>query len=712
VKLFSMPRSEAKRAVFNSGNTRSGSLVKTTMLRMAVRISVVVVAVSLLSYSHIMRRLEIGVREQLSLFIAARTQHESQWLDFLDRRLTQLRAEYIERYQAMNGVEPPGLFDRYFKMNEDGTAYPREEYYSGALGAMGDRLDGFSGGIDNHYPLTPDRRLRLVLAMEMLFQHARGIAQPAIGTNQPLTPFIDFYIETPEKDLLLYWPGTPWYPDYKGGYDIATQGDFAKIYDHSIPFSERERSWTGTYRDDVPKIWMVSFTMPIDLNEKSIAGLGVDITLTDINRRLVKNQFPGTTDFIIREDGRLIAHPLLEKEMLEKKGEFYLTKDGDDSLRDVYRLISANPGQTIVDDAANDRLIAVGKITGPGWLFVTIYPKSLMNSTAAGTVFFIFFLGVLSLLVEVGMLWMVLRKRIAQPLDTFVQATQTIAAGDFSAATSALPVTRTDELGLLANSFQDMTESLSAARDKLDAVNVSLENKVAERTAKLEAVNKEMEAFSYSVSHDLRAPLRGVDGWSQALLDDYGDTLDDQAHKYLDTIRSETQRMGQLIDDLLELSRVTRSEMSRNKVDLGALAHTIAERLRKSNPERRVEFIIQPEVFVYGDAPLLEIALTNLFDNAWKFTGGRSLAAIEFGSTFVEGKQAYFVRDNGTGFDMKYAGKLFGAFQRLHKASEFPGTGIGLATVQRIIHRHEGRIWAESKLGEGTTFYFVLKEEP
>jgi light-regulated signal transduction histidine kinase (bacteriophytochrome) len=232
---------------------------------------------------------------------------------------------------------------------------------------------------------------------------------------------------------------------------------------------------------------------------------------------------------------------------------------------------------------------------------------------------------------------------------------------------------------------------------------------VAERTAQLQAANLELEAFSYSVSHDLRAPLRGIDGWSLALLEDCGAQLDEQGHKYLARVRSETQRMECLIDDLLQLSRLTRSEMRFAPVDISALAQVIVERLKETQDGRTIEFTIQPGLVAQCDRDLLEIALGNLFNNACKFSSTRLLSQVEFGQTLQNGKLVFFVRDNGVGFDMIYAKKLFGAFQRLHKQSEFPGTGIGLATVQRIINRHGGQLWADSKPDMGATFYFTLE---
>jgi PAS domain S-box-containing protein len=262
------------------------------------------------------------------------------------------------------------------------------------------------------------------------------------------------------------------------------------------------------------------------------------------------------------------------------------------------------------------------------------------------------------------------------------------------------------------------------AEDRIRQMNVELEQRVSDRTsqldfalqqerqarAALEAANKELEAFSYSVSHDLRAPLRAIDGFSNTLLTGYHDVLDERGQDYLRRVRAAAQKMGQLIDDILDLSRATRAEMREQPVDLSTLAGDILNELKADQPERSVEIDVQPGLVAEADPHLIRIALYNLLGNAWKFTSKRETARIEFGSYDKDGETVFFVRDNGAGFDQAYAEKLFSPFQRLHRETEFSGTGIGLALVSRILSRHHGRIWAESEPDKGATFYFTLGE--
>lgn len=254
------------------------------------------------------------------------------------------------------------------------------------------------------------------------------------------------------------------------------------------------------------------------------------------------------------------------------------------------------------------------------------------------------------------------------------------------------------------------SQNVGIALDNLH-LRQSLEHRVSERTSQLAASNDELKAFSYSVSHDLRAPLRRIVGFSNVLLEDYTEILDAKGQDYLRRVGGSAERMSELIDNLLALSRVAQVDMQSTNVDLSSMIKEITQELQDTEPQRSVEFLITPDLQVHGDAGLLHIAMGNLLSNAWKFTRKQATARIEFGRQEHEGEVVYFVRDNGAGFDMAYVDKLFIAFQRLHDSREFDGTGIGLTTVQRIIRRHNGRVWADSSPGQGATFYFTLGQE-
>jgi signal transduction histidine kinase len=269
-----------------------------------------------------------------------------------------------------------------------------------------------------------------------------------------------------------------------------------------------------------------------------------------------------------------------------------------------------------------------------------------------------------------------------------------------------------DEIGSLIGTFNEMLDQIQRQNSDLQEARADLERRVEARTHDLAAANKELEAFSYSVSHDLRAPLRAIDGFSKALLSGYGSQLDEQGRHYLDRVRAGTQRMARLIDDLLGLARVSRRELVRQEVNLSEIADRVAAELATRPPSREVRVRVEADLTAEADPHLLTIVLENLMGNAWKFTAKREDACIEVGKLTDGAGAAFYVRDNGAGFDMAYADKLFGAFQRLHSDADFEGTGIGLATVQRIVNRHSGRIWAEGAVDKGATFYFTLERNP
>jgi signal transduction histidine kinase len=299
------------------------------------------------------------------------------------------------------------------------------------------------------------------------------------------------------------------------------------------------------------------------------------------------------------------------------------------------------------------------------------------------------------------------RKEITGPIVGLAEIARVVSR-DKNYSVRATSAGSTAETSILVDAFNEMLAQIQERDKELLTAHSELEQRVRDRTAELAAANKELESFSYSVSHDLRAPLRSIDGFSSALLEDCGPQLDQSGKDYLHRVRAASQRMSQLIDDMLNLARVTRRTMERETVDLSRLAKSIAGDLSKEEPGRQVEFSIAEGLTADADSGLLKIAMQNLIGNAWKYTSAHQHARIEVGRVKHNGGSAYFVRDDGAGFDPRYVERLFGAFQRLHAATEFPGTGIGLATVQRIIHRHGGEVWAEGGVESGATFYFTL----
>lgn len=296
---------------------------------------------------------------------------------------------------------------------------------------------------------------------------------------------------------------------------------------------------------------------------------------------------------------------------------------------------------------------------------------------------------------------------ISEPLLSLAQTANTI--NRFKDYSLRARTDRQDELGQLVQAFNGMLDTIELQNRALLHANEHLEDEVQARTAELRATNRELEAFTYSVSHDLRSPLRSVDGFSAALLEDCGDKMDSVGRDYIGRIRAASQRMGNLIDSLLHLSRVSRQDMKTGTVDLAQLALEIVDGLRAAHRDRQVEFVCPANLLAQGDRDLLRIVLENLLSNAWKYTSKIESPRVELSAYDRDGEVVYCVRDNGAGFDMKYVDKLFGPFQRLHRDQEFEGLGIGLATVARIIHRHGGEIWAEGQVDQGAAFYFTLE---
>jgi signal transduction histidine kinase len=393
----------------------------------------------------------------------------------------------------------------------------------------------------------------------------------------------------------------------------------------------------------------------------------------------------------------LEARPqILATALYNAKGALFATYRSKDNLSEEF---PAHP-QMDSQHVAGKQIIMFRRIVDHNEILGTIYIKASYQiyDRVWKYATIVLSVGLVALLVSMLFsFW--LQLRVAQPILHITDVARQVSEGqDYSLRAEK---STDDEIGYLVDAFNALLSQVGEGK-------AELEQRVSERTAELERANRELEAFSYSVSHDLRTPLRAIDGFSQALLEDYSQQLDATASDYLVRVRAGAQRMGGLIDALLTLARVSRASMSEERVDLTAIAEEIVSELRTANPERNTEVKIARGLSAIGDPYLLRTVLENLLNNAWKYSSKRDHAFIEFGAQNQSDEPCFFVRDNGAGFDMSYVNKLFGAFQRLHDAKEFAGTGVGLATVQRIIHRHGGRIWAEAAIDKGATFYFTL----
>lgn len=375
---------------------------------------------------------------------------------------------------------------------------------------------------------------------------------------------------------------------------------------------------------------------------------------------------------------------------------------------------------------------------------ITAFKRIVENNQILGTVYvradyalianLIKGVGIVAMVITIALLAAIIVSRWLQSylvnpiLSIAGVAREVVTQKDYSLRVNKLS---NDEVGTLADAFNAMLSEIQCRTDELETsnqvlekevaerrraeeeirrLNIELDTRVQERTAELEIANTELESFCYSVSHDLRAPLRSIDGFSHALVDELGNNLSENSRRYLGKIHNSTKRMGQLIEDLLNLSRLSKAALKLVPLDLGSMAQEIISGLQQSSPDRNVDVSIWDGMKAVGDSRLMLVVLENLLGNAWKFTGRTEKPKIEIGVIEEEGKSIYFVRDNGAGFDMAYADKLFGVFQRLHGQNEYQGTGVGLATVQRIILRHGGRIWATAVPGKGAVFYFTLAD--
>jgi len=506
---------------FNSQN----SLTRTTIIKMGIRIAMIIIAVTVVSYWHIMSNLELQVVQQLNKYITERGQRESALFLLAEANHTSFKNEFLRRYQAIANEDVSTSFDQVFELNDDGIIRMRPQYFHGVPLGEGAKITGMSGFIQENVAITDDLRRRLIIGHNMV-----NIYGPVWENRFP-----DLYLSVPEKAVVVYWPKVIWVPEKDSTVDYFVTDEPFYIGNPEYN-SQRDIVWSGIYYEEIGQEWLVSCVTPVDFKGQHIATVGSDLLLSDLLEHTINNHLEGAYNIIFQQDGRLIAHPKQMKAIQASGGNLYIQKSQDQNLINIFEHVTQQqPGQVVIENPKDNELLAITKIEGPDWYLVTVYPKSLMADLAFNTASFILFLGLISLLIEITVLFFVLRRQVAHPLQEFIEATQKIAGRNFSIeATQHLPLNRHDEIGKLAQSFNGMAGQLKTSFDTLDA-------KVIERTAqlndKIEELTKTREELVQSekmaalgqlvagIAHEVNTPLGAIRSSAETLTNNLKQTL-------------------------------------------------------------------------------------------------------------------------------------------------------------------------------------------
>ncbi|MEK8017610.1 MAG: histidine kinase dimerization/phospho-acceptor domain-containing protein, partial [Candidatus Parabeggiatoa sp.] len=508
------------------------SLTRTTLIKMGIRIAIVIFAVTLLSYWHVMSNLELQVLEQLEKYIVERGQRESHLFQLIEESQKVFKQEFISRYSEMDKQRPLTKFNQLFEKREDGSTRLYSKYFYGVKQSGGFITKGLSGFIAKNTQITANLRRPLVIGYEMLSMY--GPAWNHISPN--------LYLITHEdaSTIILYWPGNTWGLETPANMDLNQEFEVFRIAEIAHN-PHRETVWSGLYYDPVAKEWMVSSITPLDIKDQHLASVGMDVLLTDLFKRTLNDHLEGAYNLIFREDARLIVHSQKMDEIQKKEGLFNILQSNDQHLIRIFERVKNRGLQKVVIDNNNDdEYLAVTKIEGPDWYFVTVYPKSLLANLAFDTARFILILGLISLLIEITVLFFVLRQQVAKPLNKLMGATEQITKGSFE---THLDITRPDEFGHLAHSFNAMSQEIQTREDSL------------------RKANQLKDEFLANTSHELRTPLNGIIGIAESLREGVAGDLSDNLKVNLSMIVSSGKRLSALVNDILDFAKLKHKEI-------------------------------------------------------------------------------------------------------------------------------------------------------
>jgi signal transduction histidine kinase/serine phosphatase RsbU (regulator of sigma subunit)/FixJ family two-component response regulator len=682
---MNMPTASRVRQISFLKSRPTGSLTRETLIKMAVRIALVILVTTAISYWHLMSTLESQTRGQLEKYVIERGKREESIFILAKDNHAVLKKELLRRLKELGNQDPQDQFDQLFVNWSDGSTrnspndQPIEKF---------DTTQYPSVFISPQADINAELRRRVVTFYNLLRSYG-----PAWKNR-----FVDTYICAPENLIVNYWPGIAWGLNAKADLNIPNEEYFYVSDKKHNP--ARKPAWTGLYFDVVPKLWMVSLITPVDDGEgRHIAAIGHDIVLNELMERTINDHLKGTYNLIFQEDGRLIVHPNRMTEIQQKQGKLNIIESGDPHLSRIFELVkNRQPGQAVIDNAKDGEYLAVTTINGPDWYLVTVFPKSILSKMAFENARFILILGAIALLIEVTVLFFVLRQQVATPLKQFMGATEKIAGGDFNIQ---LDATRQNELGHLADSFNSMAREVSSREEGLK-----------QAQEELRKADKLKDEFLANTSHELRTPLNGIIGIAESMLDGATGQLMPVQATNLSMIVSSGRRLANLVNDILDFSKLRHKtiELQLKPVGMREIAEVVVTLSQPLIGQKDLQLLntISPELPpANADENRVQQILHNLVGNAIKFSDKGS---VEISAAIVDKHLAITVADTGIGIAADKLDRVFESFEQADgsTARQYGGTGLGLAVTKKLVELHGGGISVESSLGVGSHFTFTL----
>ncbi|PSB02137.1 ATP-binding protein [Merismopedia glauca] len=683
-----------------------GSLVYRTLGNMSLRVGIVIFISAGVSYIHMMSKLEAQTRQQLEKYIHARGDRESSIFELAKDNLTVIKDRYLQELKVLGNKDPKTEFDALVSQWSDKTSrnFPQYKDYR-----QFDTHKYATVFIGKEATNNADLRRRILLAHNLISIYGHA------WSNR----FIDTYMVSPENTLTIYWKDLPYGLQSSSSYYTLDKEFFYAANPEHNP--KRETVWTGVYLDPTVKAWMVSALSPVyDANDRYIGNFGHDIILTDLVNSTIKDHLKGTYNLVFREDGRLIAHPELMDEIQQKDGKLRISDLKNPHLQKVFELVTqANSQENILDYQSANEYLAFTKLEGTKWYFVTVYPKSLLSGMAFDTASFILICGIISLLIEVLLLFLAILQEIAKPVNDLLHATEQVASGNFDIK---LDTERSDELGRLANAFTTMSHQLQESFD-------SLEHKVANRTVELaqakqaaDAANQAKSEFLANMSHELRTPLNGVLGYAQIL--NRSQNLPEKERHGVNIIYQCGNHLLMLIDDILDLAKIEarKVDLVAKPIHFPAFLQGVMEICQIRAYQKGIEFVYQassnlPES-IEADEKRLRQVLINLLGNGIKFTdAGKVSFTVETVEKLTPSAIAsptqiirFQIEDTGIGIAKEHLEAIFQPFEQVgERRRQAQGTGLGLSISQKIVEMMGSHIQVQSEVGKGTTFVFEVE---